>query len=69
MQMRSAWALGSRLQGRQRVPSDTPDTLGLAALALFDRSWFFSRSAGLPVSDPDMIRTVADWLAAVLDAA
>ena len=69
MQMRSAWALGSRLQGRQRVPSDTPDTLGLAALALLDRSWFFSRSAGLPVSDQDMIRTVADWLAAVLDAA
>jgi AcrR family transcriptional regulator len=69
MQMRSAWALGARLQGRQRVPSDTPDTLGLAALALLDRSWFFSRSAGLPVSDPDMIRTVADWLAAILDAA
>jgi AcrR family transcriptional regulator len=66
MQMRSAWALGTRLQGRQRVPSDTPDTLGLAALALLDRSWFFSRSAGLPVSDRDMVRTVADWLAAVL---
>ena len=69
MQMRSAWALGSRLQGRQRVPTETPDTLGLAALALLDRSWFFSRSAGLPVSDLDMIRTVADWLAAILDAA
>jgi AcrR family transcriptional regulator len=66
MQMRSAWALGTRLQGRQRVPSDTPDTLGLAALALLDRSWFFSRSAGLPVSDGDMVRTVADWLAAIL---
>jgi AcrR family transcriptional regulator len=68
MQMRSAWALGTRLQGRQRVPSDTPDTLGLAALALLDRSWFFSRSAGLPVSDRDMVRTVADCLAALLDA-
>jgi AcrR family transcriptional regulator len=66
MQMRSAWALGTRLQARQRVPSDTPDTLGLAALALLDRSWFFSRSANLPVSDSDMVRTVADWLAAVL---
>jgi AcrR family transcriptional regulator len=69
MQMRSAWALGTRLQGRQRFPSDTPDTLGLAALALLDRSWFFSRSAGLPVSDRDMVRTVADCLAAVLNAA
>jgi AcrR family transcriptional regulator len=69
MQMRSAWALGTRIQARQRVPSDTPDTLGLAALALLDRSWFFSRSANLPVSDRDMVRTVADWLAAVLDAA
>ena len=69
MQMRSAWALGTRLQGRQRVPSDTPDTLGLTALALLDRSWFFSRSADLPVSDREMVRTVADWLAAVLDAA
>jgi AcrR family transcriptional regulator len=66
MQMRSAWALGTQLQRRQRVPSDTPDTLGLAALALLDRSWFFSRSADLPVSDADMVRTVADWLAAVL---
>src|ERR1700727_188013 len=69
MQMRSAWALGTRLQGRQRVPTDTPDTLRLTALALLDRSWFFRRSAGLPGSDPDMIRTVADWLAAVLGAA
>jgi AcrR family transcriptional regulator len=66
MQMRSAWALGTRLQGRQRVPTDTPDTLGLAAIALLDRSWFFSRSANLPVSDGDMIRTVADWLVAIL---
>jgi AcrR family transcriptional regulator len=68
MQMRTAWALGTRLQGRQRVPTDTPDALGLTALALLDRSWFFSRSANLPVSDRDMVATVADWLAAVLDA-
>jgi AcrR family transcriptional regulator len=66
MQMRTAWALGTRLQGRQRVPTDTPDALGLTALALLDRSWFFSRSANLPVSDRDMVRTVADWLAAIL---
>jgi AcrR family transcriptional regulator len=69
MQMRTAWALGTRIQARQRVPSDTPDTLGLAALALLDRSWFFSRQANLPVSDPEMIHTVAAWLAAVLSAA
>jgi AcrR family transcriptional regulator len=68
MQMRTAWALGTRLQGRQRVPTDTPDALGLTALALLDRSWFFSRSANLPVSDRDMVAAVADWLAAVLDA-
>jgi hypothetical protein len=65
----SAWALGTRLQGRQRIPSDTPDTLGLAALAMLDRSWFFSRSVHLPVSDRDMVRTVADWLAAILGPA
>ena len=69
MQMRTAWALGTRLQGRQRVPTDTPDALGLTALALLDRSWFFSRSANLPVSDRDMVAAVADWLAAILDAA
>src|ERR1700679_1190319 len=69
MQMRTAWALGTRLQGRQRVPTDTPDALGLTALALLDRSWFFSRSANLPVSDRDMAAAVADWLAAILDAA
>jgi AcrR family transcriptional regulator len=68
MQMRTAWALGTRLQSRQRTPSDTPDTLGLAALSLLDQSWFYSRSVRLPVSDADMVRTVADWLAAVLDA-
>jgi AcrR family transcriptional regulator len=69
MQMRTAWALGTRLQARQRVPTDTPDALGLTALALLDRSWFFSRSANLPVSDRDMVASVADWLAAILDAA
>jgi len=69
MQMRTAWALGTRLQARQRVPTDTPDALGLTALALLDRSWFFSRSANLPVSDRDMVAAVAGWLAAILDAA
>ena len=69
MQMRTAWALGTRLQGRQRVPTDTPDALGLTALALLDLSWFFSRSANLPVSDRDMVASVAGWLAAILDAA
>ena len=68
MQMRTAWALGTRLQARQRVATDTPDALGLTALALLDRSWFFSRSANLPVSDRDMVAAVADWLAAILDA-
>jgi AcrR family transcriptional regulator len=69
MQMRTAWALGTRIQARQRVPSDAPDTVGLAALALLDRSWFFSRQANLPVSEQEMVRTVADWLAAVLGPA
>jgi AcrR family transcriptional regulator len=69
MQMRTAWALGTRIQTRQRIPSDTPDALGLAALALLDRSWFFSRPANLPVSDREMVRTVADCLAAILNAA
>lgn len=68
MQMRTAWALGTRLQARQHAPTDTPDTLGLAALALLDQSWFYSRSVQLPISDADMVRTVADWLAAILDA-
>jgi AcrR family transcriptional regulator len=67
MQMRTAWALGTRIQARQRVPADAPDTVGLAALALLDRSWFFGRQAKLPVSDQEMVRTVADWLAAVLN--
>src|ERR1700749_4919957 len=69
MQMRTAWALGTRLQARQRAPTDTPDALGLTALALLDRSWFFSRSANLPVSDRDMVASVADWLAPLLDPA
>jgi AcrR family transcriptional regulator len=66
MQMRSAWAFGTRLQARQRVPSDAPDTLGLAAIGLLDQSWYYSRSVRLPISDQDMVHTVADWFAAVL---
>src|SRR3984957_15328619 len=69
MQMRTAWALGTQLQARQRVPTDTPDALGLTAMALLDRSWFFSRSANLPVSDRHMVASVAGWLVAILDAA
>jgi AcrR family transcriptional regulator len=66
LQMRVAWSFGTRLQRRQRTPTDSPDALGLAMLAMLDRSWFGSRSVQLPVDDSDMIRTVARCIVAIL---
>ncbi len=68
LQMRVAWSFGAKLQRRQQVPTDTPDALGLAVLAMLDRTWFASRAAQLPVADADLVRTVARCIAAILGA-
>jgi AcrR family transcriptional regulator len=68
LQMRVAWSFGTRLQERQRTATESPDALGLAVLAMLDRSWFHSRAVRLPVDDRDMTRTVARCIVSILDA-
>lgn len=60
IQMRVAFLLGVSLRQRQIRPTDAPEALGLATLAMLDRSWYYSRVQELPVGDEEMIRTVAD---------
>jgi len=66
IQMRAAWLLGTSLRSRQQKPTDRPEALGLALQAMMDRSWYVCRVRQLPVDDPDMIRTIADFVMAAL---
>jgi AcrR family transcriptional regulator len=68
MQMRVAWLLGVALRNRQHEPTDAPEALGLATMAMLDHSWFHSRAQRLPVSDDDMIRTIAAMILATIRA-
>jgi hypothetical protein len=67
--MRVAWLLGVALRGRQRVPTEAPEALGLATQALLDRSWYQVRAQRLPVDEDDMVRTVTAYLVAILQTA
>ncbi|MCW2903679.1 MAG: transcriptional regulator, TetR family [Streptosporangiaceae bacterium] len=62
MQMRVAWLLGVNLRSHQGDPTDAPEALGLATMAMLDRSWYHCRVQELPVDDEDMIRTVAELI-------
>jgi TetR/AcrR family transcriptional regulator len=59
LQMRVAWLLGVNLRNRQTEPTEAPEALGLAVMAMLDRSWYQCRVQRLPVDDGDMIATVA----------
>lgn len=69
MQMRVAWLLGVSLRGRQAEPTDAPEALGLATMALLDRSWYQCRVQRLSVDDEDMIRTVAFMIVGTIQVA
>jgi len=60
--MRVALLLGTGLRRRQVEPTDSPESLGLATMAMLDHSWFNCRVRRLPVEDGDMIRTVASMI-------
>jgi TetR/AcrR family transcriptional regulator len=66
MQMRVGWLLGASLRGRQHEPTDAPEALGLATIAMLERSWHYCRVQELPVDDEDMIRTAAAMIASSL---
>jgi AcrR family transcriptional regulator len=68
-QMRVAWLLGTNLRGRQKRQSEAPEALGLATMAMLDRSWFYSRVWHLPVDDTDMVNTVAAMIVDSLENA
>lgn len=59
MQMRVAFLFGMSLRSRSVEPTDAPEALGLATLAMLDRSWHFVHAQGLPVSETDMVVAVA----------
>lgn len=62
LQMRVAFLLGVNLRGRQVEPTDVPESLGLAMMAMLERSWYHCRVWGLPVDEEDMIRTLAETI-------
>lgn len=66
MQMRVGWLLGTSLRGRQHQPADAPEALGLAIMAMLERSWHYCRVQQLPVDDNDMIRTAATMIASTI---
>ncbi|SHN16023.1 TetR/AcrR family transcriptional regulator [Cryptosporangium aurantiacum] len=66
LQMRVAWMIGMSLRGRQRVPTDAPEALGLTINAMLDRAWYFVRGQQLPVDENDMVRTLATTILGTL---
>lgn len=68
LQIRVGWLLGVNLRNRQADPVDAPEALGLAVMALLDRSWYHCRVQELPVDEEDMIRTTAAIIASTLEA-
>ena len=66
MQMRAAFLFGVALRSRQPSPTPAPEALGLTVIAMLDRSWFFVRAQALPVSDDDMILTIAHSIMDIL---
>lgn len=67
MQMRVAFLLGISLRSRQRTPTDAPETLGLAIMAMLDRSWHFSQVQGLPVDRDELVRTTSQLILQALE--
>ncbi|GAB2964447.1 TetR/AcrR family transcriptional regulator [Amycolatopsis acidiphila] len=65
-QLRVAFLLGTHLRGRQARPSGAPEALGLAVLAMLDRSWYRCHTDRLPVDDDDVIDTIARLICRML---
>ncbi|MFJ8816419.1 TetR/AcrR family transcriptional regulator [Amycolatopsis thermoflava] len=65
-QLRVAHLLGAHLRGRQADPTGAPEALGLAALAMLDRSWYRCHTDGLPVHDEDVVGTIARLIRGLL---
>lgn len=68
MIMRVAFLLGSAMRSRQAAPTNAPEALGLATMAMLDNSWSHIRVQQLPVDEDDMVRTLATSIMSVLVA-
>jgi len=60
MMMRVAFLLGTSLRSRQIDPTEAPEALGLATLAILDNSWSYLKVQQLPVDESDMIRAISE---------
>ncbi|MDB6002865.1 MAG: putative transcription regulator [Rhizobacter sp.] len=69
-QMQVARRLGRRLQARRTAgpgSGEPPETLGLAVLALIERTWLHARTPGLGVDEAELAEAVTTLIVAVLD--
>ena len=68
-QLQVARRLGRRLQARQPgAPAEPPEVLGLAVIALVERSWLHARTPALGVDEDDMVQAVTVLISGVLEA-
>jgi AcrR family transcriptional regulator len=69
-QLQVARRLGRRLQARQPgAPAEPPEVLGLAVIALVERSWLHARTPALGVDEDDMVHAVTVLISGALGAA
>ncbi|WP_024795248.1 TetR/AcrR family transcriptional regulator [Tomitella biformata] len=66
MQMRVMFMLGVNLRSRQSRPMEAPEALGLAVMAMLDRSWLDGRMQDLPIGDRDLVKTLAEIIMAII---
>jgi AcrR family transcriptional regulator len=68
LRMRAVFLLGAALRARQRTPTEAPEALGLTTQVMLERSWYDVHAEHLPIDEADVVRTIADYLTAMLDA-
>jgi AcrR family transcriptional regulator len=61
MQTRAAWTLGRAITGR-REHSQSPEVVGVVAMALLDRAWYSVQTQAVAVDEHEVIAVVAEVL-------
>jgi len=65
--MRGCFQLGLGLRSRQRVPTETPEVLGMVVKAMLDRSWHQIRVDGVPIDEDEVVAAAAGVVIGILD--
>lgn len=60
--------LFQRLSGLPTDPADDPARVGLAVLVMIDRYWSYWRVNSFPFSEEEVVETLGDIVAAIIDA-